>query len=234
MMRRCTSPAFARRFFGWAAPDAARNLLRRPSKVLFRLTADIDALGSLYLRILVPMGAAIGAAVVAVVTLGIMHPAFGLSAGAVLLGSGICVPIAAGGLARKPARRRTLRHRGASLARHRPDSRPDRPHDGIAHGSAMRCPVLAADRYTARADRHLNRIETGITLTFGLVTAILLASSLLAGGGAYQSRGDHCTGCRIGAADRLCSRRALHGPAARRPGIRPCPSRSQADRSAPD
>ncbi|APO71630.1 cysteine ABC transporter ATP-binding/permease subunit CydC (plasmid) [Rhizobium gallicum] len=166
-------------FRGWAAPDAARNLLRRPSKALFRLTADIDALDSLYLRILVPMGAAIGAAVVAVVTLGIMHPAFGVTAGAVLLGSGICVPIAAGGLARKPARRRAygieaLRSRAIDLTAGQTDLM-------MASRMEAQCAsVLAADRYTARADRHLNRIETGVTLTFGLVTALLLAGSLLA------------------------------------------------------
>ena len=31
-------------FRGWATPDAARALLRRPSRLLFRLTGDIDAL----------------------------------------------------------------------------------------------------------------------------------------------------------------------------------------------
>lgn len=166
-------------FRGWAAPDGARNLLRRPSKALFRLTADIDALDSLYLRILVPMGAAIGAAVVAVVTLGIMHPAFGVTAGAVLLGSGICVPIAAGGLARKPARRRAygieaLRSRAIDLTAGQTDLM-------MASRMEAQCAsVLAADRYIARADRHLNRIETGVTLTFGLVTALLLSGSLLA------------------------------------------------------
>ncbi|AJD45252.1 cysteine ABC transporter ATP-binding/permease subunit CydC (plasmid) [Rhizobium gallicum bv. gallicum R602sp] len=166
-------------FRGWAAPDAARNLLRRPSKALFRLTADIDALDSLYLRILVPIGAAIGAAVVAVVTLGIMHPAFGLTVGAVLLGSGIWVPIVAGGLASKPARRRAygieaLRSRAIDLTAGQTDLM-------MASRIKAQCAsVLAADRYTARADRHLNRIETGVTLTFGLGTAILLAGSLLA------------------------------------------------------
>src|SRR5690606_546830 len=31
-------------FRSWAAPQAAKTLLRRPSRLLFRLTADIDAL----------------------------------------------------------------------------------------------------------------------------------------------------------------------------------------------
>ena len=43
-----------RLFRGWARPDAARSLLARPARLLFRLTADIDALESFYLRLLVP------------------------------------------------------------------------------------------------------------------------------------------------------------------------------------
>ena len=50
-----------RLFRGWARPDAARRLLARPARLLFRLTADIDALESFYLRLLVPAGAALGA-----------------------------------------------------------------------------------------------------------------------------------------------------------------------------
>ena len=47
-------------FRGWARPEAARQLLLRPARLLFRLTADIDALESVYLRLLVPLAAALG------------------------------------------------------------------------------------------------------------------------------------------------------------------------------
>ena len=44
-----------RLFRSWARPQAARRLLARPAQLLFRLTGDIDALDSLYLRVLVPV-----------------------------------------------------------------------------------------------------------------------------------------------------------------------------------
>jgi ATP-binding cassette subfamily C protein CydC len=45
-------------FRGWAEPGAARSLLRRPARMLFRLTHDIDALESIYLRLVAPACAA--------------------------------------------------------------------------------------------------------------------------------------------------------------------------------
>ncbi|AVT12589.1 hypothetical protein C8235_06650 [Paracidovorax avenae] len=46
---------------GWARPQAAQALLRRPARLLFRLTQDIDALESIYLRVLVPAAAVLAA-----------------------------------------------------------------------------------------------------------------------------------------------------------------------------
>ncbi|MGQ3130193.1 MAG: ABC transporter ATP-binding protein, partial [Variovorax sp.] len=54
-----------RLFRGWARAEAARALALRPARLLFRLTSDIDALESLYLRLLVPAAAALGAALLA-------------------------------------------------------------------------------------------------------------------------------------------------------------------------
>ncbi|RYY85787.1 MAG: ABC transporter ATP-binding protein, partial [Comamonadaceae bacterium] len=54
-----------RLFRGWAQAGAARELAARPARLLFRLTSDIDALESLYLRLVVPALAALGAAVLA-------------------------------------------------------------------------------------------------------------------------------------------------------------------------
>ncbi|MGO7515414.1 ABC transporter ATP-binding protein, partial [Rhizobium ruizarguesonis] len=75
-----------RLFRGFAEPGAARALLHRPARLLFRLTADIDSLDSLYLRILVPAAVAIAAALAASVVLGLMHPLFGLCFGLFLAG----------------------------------------------------------------------------------------------------------------------------------------------------
>ena len=52
-------------FRGWARPAAALQWLLRPARLLFRLTADMDALESMYLRLLVPLAAALGAALLA-------------------------------------------------------------------------------------------------------------------------------------------------------------------------
>ena len=77
-----------RLFRGWARPDAARQLLARPARLLFRLTADIDALESLYLRMLVPAAAALGAALLAGIVLGFMNPWMGLVLTLWLIGAG--------------------------------------------------------------------------------------------------------------------------------------------------
>jgi hypothetical protein len=51
----------------------------RPARLLFRLTSDIDALESLYLRLFVPAAAALGAALLAGTVLGFMHAGMGLA-----------------------------------------------------------------------------------------------------------------------------------------------------------
>jgi ATP-binding cassette subfamily C protein CydC len=83
-------------FRGWAEPGAARSLLRRPARVLFRLTHDIDALESIYLRLLAPACAAIGAAVLAGVLLGLVDWRLGaaMCAWLLLCGGGIALAAA--------------------------------------------------------------------------------------------------------------------------------------------
>ncbi|MGO7375698.1 amino acid ABC transporter ATP-binding/permease protein [Rhizobium ruizarguesonis] len=168
-----------RLFRGFAEPGAARTLLHRPAKLLFRLTADIDALDSLYLRILVPAAVAIGAALAASVVLGLMHPLFGLCFGLFLAGAGLALPLIAGRAARKHARRRAhgieaLRSRAIDLVAGQTDL--------LMAGrlAAQTGIITAADAYSARADDRLNRVETGLTFGFGLVSTLLLTASLLA------------------------------------------------------
>lgn len=167
-----------RLFRGWAAAGAARALLNRPARLLFRLTADIDALDSLYLRVLVPAAVAIGAALVASVTLGLMHPLFGLLFGPCLVLVGLGLPLAAGRLALKYARRRaygieTIRSRTIDLVAGQTDLL-------MANRLAARQQAIAAaDAYTAKADDRLNRIESGVSFGFGLFSTALLVASLL-------------------------------------------------------
>ncbi|MGO7271825.1 ATP-binding cassette domain-containing protein (plasmid) [Rhizobium ruizarguesonis] len=168
-----------RLFRGFAEPGAARALLHRPARLLFRLTADIDALDSLYLRILVPAAVAIAAALAASVVLGLMHPLFGLCFGLFLAGAGLGLPLIAGRAARKHARRRA---HGIEALRSRTIDLVAGQTDLLMAGrlAAQTGTIAAADAYSARADDQLNRVETGLTFGFGLVSTLLLTASLLA------------------------------------------------------
>ncbi|MGO7919208.1 amino acid ABC transporter ATP-binding/permease protein [Rhizobium ruizarguesonis] len=168
-----------RLFRGFAEPGAARALLHRPAKLLFRLTADIDALDSLYLRILVPAAVAIVSALAASVVLGLMHPLFGLCFGLFLAGAGLGLPLIAGRAARKHARRRA---HGIEALRSRTIDLVAGQTDLLMAGrlAAQTGIIAAADAYSARADDRLNRVETGLTFGFGLVSTLLLTASLLA------------------------------------------------------
>ena len=168
-----------RLFRGWALPGAARLLLQRPARLLFRLTADIDALDSLYLRVLVPMAAALITALVVVLALAPLHPALGLGAGIWLLVAGIGLPVLAALRALRPARRRAhaseaLRARAIDLVAGQSDL--------VMAGRlrAQGAALAAADQRQAVSDDALNRIETGVGIGFGLASALLLSGMLLA------------------------------------------------------
>ncbi|MGO7418967.1 ATP-binding cassette domain-containing protein, partial [Rhizobium ruizarguesonis] len=139
----------------------------------------IDALDSLYLRILVPAAVAIAAALAASVVLGLMHPLFGLCFGLFLAGAGLGLPLIAGRAARKHARRRA---HGIEALRSRTIDLVAGQTDLLMAGrlAAQTGTIAAADAYSARADDQLNRVETGLTFGFGLVSTLLLTASLLA------------------------------------------------------
>lgn len=169
-----------RLFRGWAMPGAAQELARRPARLLFRLTGDIDALEPLYLRVLVPAGVAIGAAIAASIALGLMHPLFGLAAGIWLLATGLGIPLVAGRRAAKHARRRAY---GIEAVRARTVDLVAGQTDLLMAGclDAQRSAIADADRYAAGADDRLNRVEAGVTFGFGLTATALLSGSLMAG-----------------------------------------------------
>ncbi|MGO8039814.1 amino acid ABC transporter ATP-binding/permease protein [Rhizobium leguminosarum] len=168
-----------RLFRGFAEPGAARALSHRPARLLFRMTADIDALDSLYLRILVPAAVAIGAALAASVVLGLMHPLFGLCFGLFLAGAGLGLPVIAGRAASNHARRRA---HGIEALRSRTIDLVAGQTDLLMAGrlAAQTGTIAATDAYSARADDRLNRVETALTFGFGLVSSLLLTASLLA------------------------------------------------------
>jgi ATP-binding cassette subfamily C protein CydC len=151
----------------------------RPAKLLFRMTQDVEALDSLYLRVVVPMGAALAAALAAGVALGLMHPLLGLGAGSFLIVAGLGIPLVAARAAVRPARRRAqaveiLRSRAIDLVRGQTEL-------AMAGRLAAQCHEIAeADRRQCEADDTLNLIETVVTAAFGIAGAVLLAATLYA------------------------------------------------------
>lgn len=175
-------------FRGWARPDAARQLLARPARLLFRLSADIDALESFYLRLLVPAAAALGAALLAGLVLGVMKLWMGLLLAPWLVGTGWGIALVLARRARPAAVRRaqameSLRARTADLVAGQTEL--------VMAGriEAQREALAAADRHLAAADLVLNRLEAGAGMAYGMagtltLVAVLLAVGLLVGEGA--------------------------------------------------
>ncbi|RVT99628.1 ATP-binding cassette domain-containing protein [Rhodovarius crocodyli] len=162
-----------RLFRGFAQPGIARALAARPARLLFRLSVDVDALDSVYLRLLVPGAAAVATALCAGVALALIDWRLGVGLPAALLLPGLGLPLWLAGAAERAARRRAaaleaLRVRGVDLVAGQ-----------TAWLMAGRLPaqteaVMAAEARLAEADDALHRLETLAGLVFGLAGALLL------------------------------------------------------------
>ena len=167
-----------RLFLGMAA---GKERLRHPARALFRLTSDVDALESLYLRIAVPAAAALGAALLAALILGLMAPWFGLLVGLWLLGTGWGLAWATARAARAPALRRALATE--RLRAHAIDLVSGQTELLLAQRLAHQCEVLAqADQRLARADRQLHRLDIRAGAAYGVASSVTLALVLLGAG----------------------------------------------------
>ena len=166
-------------FRGWTRPEAASRLLRQPAKLLFRLTADIDALESLYLRLLVPAFTALCVALLAGVALGVMQWQLGLGLAAWLLaaGGGISWLVARG--ARRPA---IVRSRAIEKLRSGTIDLVAGQTDLVMAGRIdAQCAALGQiDRSLAQADFALLRLETASGAAYGVAGSATLAGVLLA------------------------------------------------------
>jgi ATP-binding cassette subfamily C protein CydC len=168
-----------RLFRGWAGPDAANRLLRRPARLLFRMTADLDALEALYLRLLVPAFTALCAALLAALTFGLLDATLGWAMLAWLTGTG-------GGLAwllflraRRPAmlRARALEKLRAGVI----DLVAGQTDLAMAGALPAQCRLLAsADAQLAQADLRLMRLDSTAAAMYTMLTSVTLAASLLA------------------------------------------------------
>ena len=168
-------------FRGWARPEAARELLMRPARLLFRLTADIDALESLYLRLLVPAAAALGAALLAGTVLGFMHVGMGLVLTLWLVVAGWGIAFVVARRARRPA---VLRAHAIEALRARAVDLVAGQTDLVMTGriDAQREALLNADLHLAKADLALNRLEAAAGFAYGSAGTVTLVGVLLAAG----------------------------------------------------
>jgi ATP-binding cassette subfamily C protein CydC len=166
-------------FRGWSRPEAASRLLRQPAKLLFRLTADIDALESLYLRLLVPACTALCVAMLAGVALGVMQWQLGLSLAAWLLAAGGGIGWIVARRARRPA---IVRSRAIEKLRSGTIDLVAGQTDLVMAGRIdAQCAALGQiDRSLAQADFALLRLETAAGAAYGVAGSATLAGVLLA------------------------------------------------------
>lgn len=165
-------------FRGWALSSPANTLVKRPARLLFRLTLDIDALDSLYLRILVPLAAALVVAVTSGIAFSFMHPLAGVAVAFFLISTGLVVPTVAARGAAKPARRKA---HGLEILRSRISGLVSGQTEWIMAGQlrARRDDIVAVERYLGQTDDNLNLIETKAGVAFGIAGALLLAATLI-------------------------------------------------------
>lgn len=171
-----------RLFRGWAAPEAAGRLAGQPARLLFRLTLDIDALDALYLRVLVPLAAALSVGLGASLLIGLVDGTTALAFALFVLAAGLGLPALAVRAARRPARRRA---HGLEVLRARVIDAVSGQTELLMAGrlAGQREACAAADRALAAADDALNRIETRLAAALSVSGALLLAAMLVAGAG---------------------------------------------------
>ncbi|WP_426056386.1 amino acid ABC transporter ATP-binding/permease protein [Janthinobacterium sp. PSPC2-1] len=166
-------------FRGWSRPEAASRLLRQPAKLLFRLTADIDALEALYLRLLVPAFTALCVALLAGVALGVMQWQLGLGLAAWLLAVGGGISWGVAQRARRPA---IVRSRAIEKLRSGTIDLVAGQTDLVMAGRVdAQCAALGQiDGALAQADVALQRLETAAGAAYGVAGSATLAGVLLA------------------------------------------------------
>ncbi len=166
-------------FRGWSRPEAASRLLRQPAKLLFRLTADIDALEALYLRLLVPAFTALCVALLAGVALGVMQWQLGLGLAAWLLAAGGGISWVVAQRARRPA---IVRSRAIEKLRSGTIDLVAGQTDLVMAGRVdAQCVALGQiDGALAQADVALQRLETAAGAAYGVAGSATLAGVLLA------------------------------------------------------
>nr|WP_245303287.1 ATP-binding cassette domain-containing protein [Agrobacterium sp. LY4] len=140
--------------------------------------ADIDALDSLYLRVLVPAAVAVLAAIATGLGLAFLHPLAGILAAVFLIAAGLGISVRAALRAETFSRRRAI---GLEALRARTADLVSGQTELLTTGrlSAQVAAVKRADDYLSACDDTLNRIETSASFSFGVSAAVLLSAALL-------------------------------------------------------
>ena len=166
-------------FRRWSLPAAGNRLLRQPARMLFRLTADIDALEALYLRLLVPVCTAVCAALLAGLALAFLDVTLGVVFAAWLLISGGAIALH---VLRRARRHAAQRSRGMEKLRSGAIDLVAGQTDLVMAGRiTAQCQALAQiDRSLAATDIALQRLDASAGAAYGAVGSMTLAGVLLA------------------------------------------------------
>lgn len=167
-----------RLFRALARPGLGRALAQRPGRLLFRISGDLDALDTLYLRLLVPASVLVLLSLSGMAALALLSGWAGLLPGLFLLLTGLAMlwlggrgGMAAGGL--RAAALEALRLRLLDLVAGR-----------VEWGMAGRREqaeslALSAEARLVRADDRLNRLDSRLALWQGLAGTALLSGGVM-------------------------------------------------------
>ena len=168
-------------FTRFAQPDAALTLRQRPARLLFRLTADIDALDAVYLRLLVPAMALLASSVVTGLALAVfLNWQSGLLVAAIVLLGGIacvawCMQRGFVTAIRRSVAGETLRSRAIDAM----GGQTELLMTGSWQAQLER--VRAAEAQQLRADLQMSRLDATTAAAMAMVGHSACAAALLCG-----------------------------------------------------
>lgn len=167
-----------RLFRAWATPKSAWALRLEPSRLLFRLTGDLDALESVVLRFALPALAAIPACLLAGMLLGNLTPVIGLMSFLVLI---ICSAATLLQLMRSSAMLAARRAHHMERMRAATIDLISGQTSLVMAGrqKAHTCGILARENQIGTQDRRLNRADTAAAAALTVLGGLLLAMILL-------------------------------------------------------
>ncbi|WP_395024419.1 amino acid ABC transporter ATP-binding/permease protein [Comamonas odontotermitis] len=169
-------------FSRFSAADVALRLRQRPARLLYRLTADIDALDAVYLRLFTPAAALLASTIATALALGLfLDWRSGLLVGALVLTGGIaCIAwCMRRGFATAIRRSFAGEHLRAAVI-DAVGGQTELVMAGRLHHQLQQ--VLAAERQQMAADMRLNQIEAQVGIAIAMTGHLATAAALLSAG----------------------------------------------------